>query len=85
MDLVHIDVFRPMTVPSLGGSRYYVSFIDNFSRMTWIHFLKKKSEVFKRFLEFKALVENQNNRKIKVPRTDNGGEFCGKGFNQFCK
>ena len=53
-------------VPSLEVSRYYVSFIDNFSRMTWIYFLKKKLEVFERFLELKALMENQTNNKIKV-------------------
>ena len=85
LELVHSDLFGPMSVPSLGGSRYYVPFIDNFSRMTWIYFLKKKSKVFKRFLEFKALVENQTDRKIEVLRTDNGGEFYGKEFNQFCK
>ena len=42
MELVHGDVFRPMSVPSIGGSRYYVSFIDGFSRMTWIYFVKNK-------------------------------------------
>eukprot|EP00253_Pinus_taeda_P029316 PITA_29316 len=66
-------------------SVYYVSFIDDFSRNTWIYFLKKKSEVFDRFKEFKALVENQTEKKIKVLRTDNGGEFCGKEFEEFCK
>ena len=80
LELVHNDVFGPVLVPSLGGSRYYVSFIDYFSRMAWIYFLKKKSEVFKRFLEFKSLVENQTDRKIKVLRTDNGVELCGKEF-----
>ena len=78
LELVHNDVFGPMSVPSLGGSKYYMSSIDDFSRITWIYFLKEKSEVFKRFLEFKALVENQTKRKIKVLRTDNGGELCGK-------
>ena len=47
--------------------------------------MKNKSEVFKRFLEFKSLGENQTNRKIKVLRIDNGGKFCGKEFNQFCE
>jgi hypothetical protein len=51
---------------------YYVSFIDDFSRKTWIYFLRKKSEVFDRFKEFKALVENQTEKIIKVLRTDNG-------------
>ena len=64
---------------------YYVSFIDYFSRKTWIYFLRKKSEVFEKFKEFKSLVENQTNNKIKVLRTDNGGELCGKDFEQFYK
>jgi len=58
LELVHSDVFGPMKVPSLGKSMYYVPFIDDFSRNTWIYFLKKKSEAFDRFKEFKALVEN---------------------------
>ena len=43
LEMVHSDVFGPITVPSLGGSLSYVSFIDDFSRKTWIYFLKKKS------------------------------------------
>eukprot|EP00253_Pinus_taeda_P010171 PITA_10171 len=58
---------------------------DDFSRNTWIYFLKKKSEVFDRFKEFKARVENQIEKKIKVLRTDNNGEFCSKEFEEFCK
>jgi hypothetical protein len=85
LELVHSDVFGLVTMPSLGGSLYYVSFIDDFSRKTWIYFLRKKSEVSERFKEFKSLVENQIEKRIKVLRTDNGGEFCGKEFDQFCK
>ena len=85
LELVQSDVFGPMSIPSLGKSVYYVSFIDEFSRNTWIYFLRNKSEVFDRFKEFKALVENQTEKKIKVLRTDNGGEFCKKEFEKFCK
>jgi len=49
LELVHSDVFGLVKVLSLGKSMYYVSFIDDFSRNTWIYFLKKKSEVFDRF------------------------------------
>jgi hypothetical protein len=64
---------------------YYVSFIDDFSRNTWIHFLMMKSEIFDKFKEFKALVENQTEKKIKVLRTDNGEEFDGNKFKELCK
>ena len=72
--------FGPEKVPSLGKSIYYVSFIDYFSRNKWIYFLKIKYEVFDKFKEFRALVENQTEKKIKVLRTDNDGEFCSKEF-----
>jgi hypothetical protein len=75
LELVHSDVFGPVSVPSLGGSLYYVSLIVDFSRKTWIYFLRKKSKVFKKFKEFKSLVENQTDKKIKVLRIDKGGEF----------
>ena len=78
-------MFGIVLVPSLGKSLYYVSFIDDFSRRTWVYFLRQKSKVFSKFKEFKALVENQTNKKIKVLRTDNGGEFCSREFEQFCK
>jgi hypothetical protein len=61
-----------MTVSSLGGFLYYVTFIDDFSWKTWIYFIKTKDEVFSRFQEFKAQVENMTRKKIKVLRTDNG-------------
>jgi transposase InsO family protein len=64
---------------------YYVSFIDNFSCKTWIYFLKTKDEVFSRFQEFKSLVENQTWKKIKVLRSNNGGEYTSKEFEGFCK
>jgi hypothetical protein len=80
LQLVHSDVFGLVSAPSLGKSVYYVSFIDDFSRNTWIYFLVKKSKVFDRFKEFKALVENQTKKKIKVLRTDNGKEFCRNEF-----
>jgi len=73
LERVHSDVFGPMLIPSLGNSMYYVSFIYDLSRNTWIYFLRKKSEIFEKFKEFKALVENQTKKKIKVLRIDNGG------------
>jgi hypothetical protein len=58
LELVHSDVLGPVSVPSLGGSLYCVSFVDSFSRNTWIYFMRKKTKVFEKFKEFKSLVEN---------------------------
>ena len=69
------DAFGPIHVPSLGGYFYYVTCIDDFSMNTWLYFLKKKSKVFNKFKEFKALMENKIGKKKKVLRIDNGGEF----------
>jgi hypothetical protein len=72
---MHKDVFRPMSVPSPGKYVYYVSFIYDFSRNTWIYFLRNKFKVFDKFKEFKALVKNQTEERINVLRMDNGGEL----------
>ena len=58
LDLIHSDVSIRMSHVSLRGYEYYVLFIDDFFRKTWIFFLKAKGEVFRCFKEFKALVEN---------------------------
>lgn len=50
----------------------------------WIYFLKTKDEAFSRFLEWKVIIENQTDRKIKKLRTYNGLEFCNKYFDSFC-
>jgi hypothetical protein len=84
LDLIHSDVCGPMSSTSLTRSLYYVVFIDDFSRKSWIFFMKTKGQVFNRFQEFKALVENQIGKKIRVLRLDNGGEYTSKEFMDFC-
>ena len=70
---------------SLGGYLYYLTFTDDYSRKTWIYFLKKKDEVFSLFRHFKALIENQTENKIKILRIDNGTEYESNEFHGFCK
>ena len=69
-----------MSDKSLSGHLYYVTFVDDYSRKTWIYFLKYKDEVFEKFWEFKAQVENATWRRIKTLRYDNGGEYVSKEF-----
>lgn len=76
LQIIHADVCGSMETKSIGGAQYFLLFVDDHSRMTFIYFLKHKNQVFKQFKEFKAMVENQQNKKIKILRTDNGGEFC---------
>jgi hypothetical protein len=84
LDLIHSDVCGPMTFASLNGYLYYVLFINDHSRKTWIYFLKTKDGILARFQELKDQVENLTGRKIKVLRSDNGGEYTSKDLNNFC-
>jgi hypothetical protein len=66
LDVVYTDVCGPFDTLSLGGSKYFVSFIDEFSRMMWIQLMKTKDEVLQNFKTFKLEVEKQSSKKIKV-------------------
>lgn len=85
LDYIHYDCWGPSRVASIGGHRYFVSMIDDYSRMTWVIMMKHKSDAFNNFKQWKALVENQVERKVKRLRTDNGLEFCWSEFDEFCK
>ena len=62
-----------------------ITFIDDYSGNTWIYFLKSKTEVFEKFKEFKALIENLSNKRIKTLRSNNSGEYTSEEFEAFCK
>ena len=85
LEIVHSDVCGPMRTTSIGGGKYFVTFIDDFSRKMWVYILKSKGECFERFREYKALVETQSEHKIKVLRSDNGGEYMSNAFLAFLK
>ena len=78
LELIHFDVCGPMPSISLSGYESYVKLSDDYSRKKWIYFLKNKSEVFEKYKEFKALIENHSKRRIKTLRPDNGGEYISK-------
>jgi transposase InsO family protein len=84
-ELVHTDIYDSTTPNSLGKHRYFIIFIDYFSRITWVYFLKEKSEVFFVFKKFKVLVENLSDERIKTLRSDRCGEFTSNEFMNFCE
>ena len=70
---------------SLGGSRYFVTFIDDKSRFTAVYFMKTKDQVLEKFKEYEVMVTNMTEKKIKILRSDNGGEYTSKEFSNYLK
>ena len=84
-ELIHSDVWGPSQEPTVSGMRYYVSFIDDCTRLTWVVLLRTKDEVFPAFEAFLSEVQTQYNAKIKILRSDNGGEYVNRVFQSFLK
>ena len=85
LELVHSDVCGKLSSKSLGGAEYFVTFIDDNTRYVWVYVIKRKSDVFKRFCEWKIEVEKSLGQSVKVLHTDNGGEFTSDEFEKYLK
>jgi len=79
-EVIHSDVCGPIRITSVGGASYFLTFIDDFSRKSWVYFLKRKSEVFEIFKNFRAHFRTQSGKPIKNLRSDGGGEYISKEF-----
>ena len=75
LDYVHTDVWGPIKTASIGGNYYFMTFIDDYSKRCWVYTMKHKEEVLELFVEWKKNLEKSTGRKIKVLRSDNGGEY----------
>ncbi|KAH9769651.1 retrovirus-related pol polyprotein from transposon RE1 [Citrus sinensis] len=75
LELVHTDLWGPAPMLSLQGYRYYISFVDDYSRYCWIFPLTLKSEALATFKHFKTLVEKQFDHPLKSLQSDWGGEY----------
>ena len=84
LELVHSDVCGPFKINSTGGARYFVTFVDDFSRKLWIFFISQKSQVLEKFRHFVQLMRTSTGKTIQSLRTDNGGEYTSKAFIDFC-
>ena len=85
LELVHTDLVSPMQVTSIGGSTFFMTFIDDFIHRTWVYFLKSKSKAFDRFVEFKAQTKKECGYYIKILRLGRGGEYTSISFIIFCR
>ena len=82
-DIIHSDVWGISPILSHAKYKYFVTFIDDYSRFTWIYFLRSKNEVFSMFKTFLAYIENQFHTCIKILRTDSGGEYISAAFQEY--
>jgi len=81
-DLIHSNVWGPSPISIKGGSRYYVSFIDDHTRYCWVYLMKHRSEFFEIYAAFRALIKTQHSVVIKCFRCDLGREYTS---NKFCQ
>lgn len=83
LEVVHADLAGKMECVSIGGSKYCLVIVDDYSRRTFTYMLKSKNQAFDRFCSFKRFVENQTGFHIKKFRSDNGTEFVSDIFKKF--
>lgn len=81
--VIHSDVWGPSKISTLGGSRWFVTFIDDCNRVTWLWLMKSKSEVNLLFQKFHKMIKTQYNAQIQVLRSDNGGEYKSSELKHF--
>ena len=74
-----------MQTQSIGGSFYFLTFIDDFRRKIWVYFLKHESNTFEKFREFKSMAEKQSGKYIKLLKSYRGGEYDSKEFASYCR
>ena len=79
-NLIHFDVWGPSSISSIGGSRYFVVFIDDYSRYNWIFNMKHRSELLQTYSNFAKMVETQFSKRIKIFRFDNALEYTQYAF-----
>lgn len=81
-ELIHSDVWTS-PIPSISGFRYYVLFLDDHTHFLWVFPLKRKSEVFSKFVQFNSYVNTQFKTQIQSLQCDNGGEYNNSHFHNF--
>ena len=82
-ELVHSDMWGPAPVVFVNSFRYYILFVDHYSRFSWLYPLKSKFEAFAKFVHFNAMVTNQFSLKTKTFRSNGGGEFTSNEFKSY--
>lgn len=85
LELVHGDLCGPISPTTMAGNKYFLLLVDDFSRVMWIYMIASKDEALGAFQKFRVQVEREKDKKIKVFRTDRGGEFMSNQFKSYCE
>ena len=85
LEVIHSDVCGPMQTTTFGGSRYFVTFVDDFLHWCVVFLLRHKSEVVAKFADFVAFAETQTSNRVKLLRSDNGGEYISHEMTKMCR
>ena len=83
LELLHMDLFGPPSHDSLGGKKYCLVIVDDYSRYTWVYFFKHKSETQETVIDFANEVQRRHEKTIKAIRSDNGTEFKNYTLDEF--
>ena len=84
LELVHTDLCGPIGTESYSGDKYFILFVNDYSRMMTVMYLKEKSQAFQKFKWYLARVEKETKKKLKCLRSNRGGEFISHEFDNFC-
>ncbi|GKD45797.1 ribonuclease H-like domain-containing protein, partial [Tanacetum coccineum] len=83
-ELVYLDLWGPYKASSKEGYKYFLTIVDDFSRVIWTFLMKSKTDVYENIVNFVNIIYNQFNKRIKVLRSDNGIKFVNKNMQLFC-
>ena len=85
LDYCHSDLWGPCSTNSIGGGRYFLSIIDDFSRKVSVYILKEKSEAFEKFRDWHEAVKVEKGHGLRCLRTDNDLKFLSSEFDNYCR
>ena len=81
--MIHSDIWGPSRVSNLTGIKWFLTFIDDHTRICWVYLLKDKSDAAQTFKNFHSMIQTQFQAKIQILRNDNGREFFNTSLSQF--
>lgn len=84
LEIIHSNMCDSNNQPTKGGSKYFITIIDDYSKLYYIYLFRTKYEIFSKFEIYKIEVENQLDKTIKTIKSDQGREYISNELTYFC-